>query len=81
MVDRRPILIGGSKNGEMWWGRVRGQGGRQRWISAVDLRRAEERVATACRGFNDISAGGVMISIRVAPEDVNASHPRDRERG
>jgi hypothetical protein len=23
-----------------WWGRVRGQDGRQRWIRAVDLRRA-----------------------------------------
>jgi hypothetical protein len=24
-----------------WWGRVRGADGRQRWITAIDLRRAE----------------------------------------
>jgi hypothetical protein len=25
-----------------WWGRVRGEDGRQRWIRAVDLRRAKD---------------------------------------
>jgi hypothetical protein len=28
------------KERQKWWGRVRGQDGRQRWIRAVDLRRA-----------------------------------------
>jgi hypothetical protein len=29
------------KERQEWWGRVRGQDGRQRWIRAVDLRRAK----------------------------------------
>jgi hypothetical protein len=29
------------KERQEWWGRVRGKDGRQRWIRAVDLRRAK----------------------------------------
>ena len=35
--------IGGVKERQEWWGRVRGADGRQRWIRAVDLRPAGQR--------------------------------------
>jgi hypothetical protein len=31
------------KERQEWWGRVRGADGRQRWIRAVDLRRAKSQ--------------------------------------
>jgi hypothetical protein len=31
------------KERQEWWGRVRGQDGHQRWIRAVDLRRAKSK--------------------------------------
>jgi hypothetical protein len=30
------------KERQQWWGRVRGQDGRQRWVKAADLRLARE---------------------------------------